>query len=414
MSTDVAVTDADHLAAVDVQRPTKRHEAWRYAPHRTLAELPFGPSDGLVASIPEALLEDLPDFDGPRIVTVNGRVDLAVSDVGPGAPGVTIGSRVDLLAAGADLPDMDDDRAHRYASSPSDAYAALNLMFGTDGAFIDVAAGVTLERPIHVVDVVVPDQAGTASASRTHLRLGAGSSATVVETRISANTGGGGSNVITLISLDADATLEHVVLQDLAGSQVHLGRVEVTQAAGSTFTARSFNTGASYGRLEYHVRLDGPEATADLAGLYLGADEQVLDQQITVVHAAENCVSRQAFRGVLDGKSSGVFNGGIDVRPGADGTDASQANDNLLLSDRAEANTQPRLEILADEVKCAHGATVGRLDEQALYYLRSRGIPTEQARRLLIDAFTDRVIEQVRSEPVRVWITQRLGHGDHG
>jgi Fe-S cluster assembly protein SufD len=146
--------------------------------------------------------------------------------------------------------------------------------------------------------------------------------------------------------------------------------------------------------------------------LFFGVGEQTLDQQITVVHAAKDCTSRQTFRGVLDDASTGVFNGGIDVCPGADGTDAEQSNDNLLLSDRAEANTQPRLEILADEVACKHGATVGQLDDTALYYLRSRGIDAAEARRLLINGFADEIVDDVGIEAVRTWITRRLGH-DH-
>lgn len=412
MTADLALgADADLMTTVNL--PTKRQEAWRYAPHRTLGELSFGAASGLIASIPDGLLDGLPALDGPRIVIVDGRVDLGRSDLGGEVPGVTIGSRAEMLAAGTDLPDLDGDSAHRYASSPSEAYAAINLMFGTDGAFIDVAAGVTVDRPIHIVHVNAVDRIGTASSSRSHVRLGAGSIATIVETRVSATSGFGGSNLGTVVSLGPGARLDHIVVQDLAETQVHLGRVEVDQAAGSVYTARAFNIGSAYGRLEYHVRLNEPEASADLAGLYFGTGDQVLDQQVTVVHAAENCVSRQAFRGVLDEQSTGVFNGGIDVRVGADGTDAAQSNDNLLLSDRAEVNTQPRLEILADEVKCAHGATVGRLDEQAVYYLRSRGIPAPEARRLLIDAFADRVIDEVGDEAVRTWIARRVGHAGH-
>jgi Fe-S cluster assembly protein SufD len=144
--------------------------------------------------------------------------------------------------------------------------------------------------------------------------------------------------------------------------------------------------------------------------LFFGAGEQILDQQISVVHQAKDCTSRQTFRGVLDDASTGIFNGGVDVCPGADGTDAEQSNDNLLLSNRAEVNTQPRLEILADEVACKHGATVGQLDDTALYYLRSRGINAEEARRLLINGFADQIVDDVGLEAVRNWITHRLGH----
>jgi len=212
------------------------------------------------------------------------------------------------------------------------------------------------------------------------------------------------------VSLDHDATLDHVLLQDIPATQVHLSRVDVTQQARSTLRARSFNLGASYGRLAYDVHLAGVGAHADLSGLFVGSGEQIHDQQITVVHDAEDCTSRQSYRGVLDDDSTGIFNGGIDVRPGADGTDATQSNDNLLLSNRAEINTQPRLEILADEVGCKHGATVGQLDETAMYYLRSRGIPADEARRLLINGFADQAVDEVGIATVRDWILDRLRH----
>jgi len=202
------------------------------------------------------------------------------------------------------------------------------------------------------------------------------------------------------------------VLQDVAPTQVHLGRIEVTQGVGSVLRSHLFNLGGRYGRVDYDVRLDGEGALVELTGLYFGRGNQILDQQVTVVHTAPDCTSRQSFRGILDDESTGVFNGGIDVRPGADGTDAEQSNDNLLLSDRAEANTQPRLEILADQVACKHGATVGQLDGDALYYLRTRGIPEAEARRLLIGGFADQAVDAVDDEILRIWITERLQRHD--
>ena len=242
--------------------------------------------------------------------------------------------------------------------------------------------------------------------------MAAGSSATVVETRIGHGDAFGGSNVRPEISLAADASLEHIILQDLPTTQIHLGRVDVMQEAGSTLRARLFNLGSDYGRVAYYVHLDGEGAHADLSGLYFGSGTQTLDQQITVVHNAKNCTSRQSYRGVLDDSSTGVWNGGVDVRPGADGTDSEQSNDNLLLSRQAEVNTMPRLEILADEVSCQHGATVGQLDDTALYYLRSRGIPKEEASRLLINGFADQMMDDLESDAIRTWITERLGHDD--
>ena len=387
-----------------VIRPTRRDEAWRYAPHRQLDALTFGPS--VAVDLPADLDEQIPALDGPRVVVVNGIVDPVRSHfVTP--HGLHVASLADVSESQPGLADRHVDGAELV-----DAFTAYNLAYATDGAVIVVDAGVDVATPIHVVDVVVPGAATNTSSTGVVIHIGAGSSATVVETRLGAGNDSGGSNVRTTITLGDDATLEHIVVQDLPANQVHLSRVEAVQGERSTLRTRSFNLGASYGRLAYRVELAGVGAHAELSGLFFGAGEQTLDQQITVVHRAKDCTSRQLFRGVLDDASTGVFNGGIDVCPGADGTDAEQSNDNLLLSNRAEVNTQPRLEILADEVACKHGATVGQLDDTALYYLRTRGINAEEARRLLINGFADEVVDDVSIETLRNWITRRLGH-DH-
>ena len=401
---------AERLEPMDViDHPTKRDEAWRYAPHGELGRLSFGPQVASARSVPAEVAALIPKLDGPRIVMLNGVVDDAFSDVAD----LPDGLRLVTLADGVNQqPELVDAHFHRSAEDVADAFVALNLAFGRDGAVIDVAEGHELDAPIHIVDLVVPDEAQNASCSGVVIHLGAGSSATVVETRIGFGNEFGGSNTRTTITLDENATLDHVVLQDAPSTQIHLTRMEVTQGTGSVLRARSFNLGARYGRIAYDVHLAGESARAELSGLYVGTGEQTLDQQITVVHEAENCTSRQTFRGILDDQSTGVFNGGIAVRPGADGTDAEQSNDNLLLSNRAEANTQPRLEILADDVSCKHGATVGQLDDDAMYYLRTRGIPADDARRLLIRGFADQVVHAVDIEPVRMWINERLGHTD--
>ena len=383
--------------------PTRRDEAWRYAPHRTLEALTFGtpttpPRD---AGDPG---EQLPGLDGPRIVVVNGIVDAGRSQLTE-VPGLQLSTLAESIEQASAVTD-----AHLAVDEPADAFVALNLEYAVDGAVIEVAAGTVLDDPIHVVDIAIPDSPGVASCTGVVIHLGAGSSATVIETRAGDGAMLGGSNIRTTVTLDPGATLEHIVLQDVPAQQVHLSRVDVRQATDSTYRGRSFNIGAAYGRVTCHVALEGAGAVADLSGLFHGIGDQTLDQQITVVHAVADCTSRQAFRGLLDDASTGVFNGGIDVRPGADGTDASQSNDNLLLSNRAEVNTQPRLEILADDVTCTHGATIGQIDDTALYYLRTRGIGADDARRILVHGFSDQVVDDIEIEQVRAWITERLGH----
>ena len=390
-----AATDALDTAQT-VALPTKRDEAWRYAPHKALGELVFGS-----ASAPLTLTDEvdaqIPAIDGPRLVIVNGVVDPSRS-------------RLDTLPAGLTVTSLDDTDAEvlaRTYDAAEDAFSILNRAHGTDGAHVVVDGRV--DDTIHIVNVVAPEQPQAATAARVIVELADGAAATLVETRI--GTGDGGAfNLRTEIDLAAGASLEHIVLQDLPSTQIHLGRVDVVQAAESTYVTRLFNLGADYGRVAYHVYLAGEQAEADLSGLYFGFGDQTLDQQITVVHAAADCRSSQSFRGVLDDQSTGIWNGGVDVRPGADGTDSEQSNDNLLLSRQADVNTMPRLEILADEVSCQHGATVGELDDEALYYLRSRGISESDARRLLIDGFADQVMDDLTDDVLRAWIIERLGH----
>ncbi len=401
----------------DVVLPTRRDEAWRYAPHGELAKLSFGPAGAAVevsAPMLDGVEAQIPSIDGPRIVMVNGRFDAGRSRLDDLPDGLQVSSLAEVIATRPG-----DVAAHfePALADPADAFVALNAAFGGDGAVVEITDGAEVGT-IHVVDVTIPDPASNGSATGIVITVGAGASATVIQTRIGGGAFGGSTTRAT-IEVGQDASLEHLVLQDAPADQLSIDQIDVTQQANSTFLARSFNLGASYGRVAYRVHLAGEAATAELAGLYFGFGDQTLDQQVTVIHGAKDCVSRQAFRGVLDDASTGVFNGGIDVSPGADGTDAEQSNDNLLLSDRAEINTQPRLEILADDVACKHGATVGQLDETALYYMRSRGIPATEARRLLISSFADQMVDLVEIDAIRAWITARLGHdlaqlGEHG
>ncbi len=404
-----ATSTADHQEMIaGLTYPTKRDEAWRYAPHDVLGQLSFGPPIESTCELPPALDASIPALEGPRIVLVNGVVDPERTELSALPAGLRLSTFDD---ARRDQPELLAAHFDRDVALSTDMFTALNVAFGRNGAVVHVAGGHAIDVPVQIIDIALPDEKGRASCSGVVIHLEAGASATVVETRIG-DGDLGGSNTRTTITLGAQASLAHIVLQDVASTQVHLGRVDATQGAGSVLSAHLFNLGGRYGRVDYAVRLAGEGARVELTGLYLGMGDQVLDQQVTVVHAAPDCTSRQSFRGVLDDESTGVFNGGIEVRPGADGTDAEQSNDNLLLSDRAEANTQPRLEILADQVSCKHGATVGQLDSDALYYLRTRGIPEAEARRLLIGGFADQVVDTVDNEILRTWITERIRRHD--
>jgi len=408
-STSEVSTETQIAQITALRYPTKRDEAWRHAPHTVLGRLSFGSPSAIAGEVPWEIDAQIPALDGPRIVIVNGVVDHARSDITALQVGLDLSTTDHRTGRVADRIAVDAGSGIEHVA---DVFVALNVAFSGDRVGIHVAPGRHLDAPIHIV--MVSTSAGThnTSCSKLAIQLDAGSSAKVVETRLGESSEFGGANMRTTIALGDNTTLDHIIIQDVPATHVHLSRTEVTQGAQSELRARLFNLGAAYGRLVYEVQLAGEGARADLSGLYFGSGDQILDQQINVIHAAANCTSRQAFRGVLDDESTGVFNGAIDVRPGADGTDAAQSNDNLLLSNRAEANTQPRLEILADDVACKHGATVGQLDDEALYYMRSRGIPATEARRLLINGFADQAVHDVDIEVLRTWIAQRLGHDD--
>ncbi len=383
------------------QLPTKKDEAWRYAPHDRLADLTFGLTE--TSAAPAEARAAVPPIDSPRVVLVNGTLDPGASNLTAIPEGVTF---ADLASAPAGL--VDELRSFDHGA-PIDGFSARTEAWAIGGSLIRVdSTGVVL----HVVDIADPGlgDATNTAAGRVLVDIAPGASATIVETRLGHGTAPGGSSIRTSIRIGEAGHLDHIVLQHFPSEQVHLAAVEVTQAGGSEYRASSFNLGGGYSRVEFHVRLDGEAATAEVSGLYVGHGKDVLDQQVTIVHAEPNCSSRQRFRGVLDDSSRGVWVGGVEVAPGADGTDSEQENDNLLLSRRAEVDTQPRLEILADEVSCAHGATVGQLDEDALYYLRSRGIPAAEAAALLVDGFVGEILDTVDDDALVSWVSDRIGH----
>jgi Fe-S cluster assembly protein SufD len=345
-------------------------------------------------------LESLvPDLGGPRLVFVNGRAAPGASTVADLPPGVIVR---------AARPTLDNARNDWGGSSGSyrHAFDALNAALATDGADVRVAADVIVTQPIHLV--YLSDGSPTISSPRSTITAGPGSSVRVVETFAGVTGAAALTNAVTTVHCGPHAHVELDRLQDEARDAIHLSLLDVHQAESSRVCARLVALGASIARHEMRVRLGGERAEVRLDGLYLPRAGQHHDQPVLVEHAARTTRSRQHYQGVADGDGRGVFNGRIIVHPGADGTDAEQSNPNLLLSDRAEIDTRPRLEIYADDVRCTHGATVGRLDESALYYLRSRGIPRKQAREMLIHAAVDEIVTLFPDDSFRTDLTRRV------
>ena len=390
--------------------PTGKDEAWKYTRVAPILEIPFAPVEpgARRALSPGDVIELAGEFGGPRLVFVNGYFVPELSALKSLPEGVKLGSLASVLAE-----DREEGEAlealfwQRFRGRPQ-AFTALNVALGEDGAFIRIPAHISVEEPIHLVFISDAGTTPLVSHPLSVVFAGAGSRVTIVETHVGIEGGIYLSNAVTEIVLDEGAVVEHYKVQNEAESAFHIAFMDVRQGRGSRFSAHSIALGAALARHEVKVTLEAPEAQVALNGLYLPRGQQHLDNPTTIEHAAPHCTSRELYKGVVDGHGRGVFDGHVVVQPGAMKTDASQTNKNLLLSESAQAYTRPRLEIFADDVKCAHGATVGQLDEDALYYLRTRGIAQQAARDMLTYAFAAEMLELIQVPPLRSRVQQML------
>ena len=387
--------------------PTAKDEAWKYTRVAPIMEIPFAPAGpGARRALSPGDVAGLAgEIGGPRLVFVNGYFDPELSALKSLPAGVKLGSLASVFAQeGAALESL---LWRRFRERPQ-AFTALNVALVEDGAFIRIPAHISVAEPIHLVFLSDPGATPLVSHPLAVVFAGAGSRVTIVETHAGIAGGIYLSNAVTEIVLDEGAVVEHYKVQNEAESAFHFAFLSVRQGRASRFSAHSVALGAALARHEVKVTLDAPEAQVVLNGLYLPRGRQLLDNPTTIEHAAPHCSSRQLYKGVVDGHGRGVFDGRIVVQPGAMKTDASQTNKNLLLSASAQAYTRPRLEIFADDVKCAHGATVGQLDDEALYYLRTRGIPQQAARELLTYAFTAEMLDLIQVPPLHSRVQQML------
>jgi Fe-S cluster assembly protein SufD len=386
--------------------PTLRHEDWRFTNIVPITRLPFRPV--LEAPGEEAAGETLDraafaGLSGCRLVFVDGHYSAKLSSLKPLPAGVKVAS---LAAALADGSAGVQGQLGRYAQVKDNAFAALNQAFFLDGAFIHVSAGVAVAEPIQLVFISLAKQTGAATHPRNLIIADANSRLTVIESYLGCGQAAGLTNAVTELVAGDHASVELLKLQDEAAGAFHVATIQGHFGRASNVTVHSFALGARLSRNNIRATLAGEGLECILNGLYLTQDEQLADHHMVVEHAQPHCASHEYFNGILDGKSKGVFHGRIYVHPVAQKTDAKQTNKNLLLSDDATADTKPQLEIYADDVKCTHGATVGQLNAESIFYLRSRGLDTETARRMLIHAFAGEIIERIRSEPAREELNQ--------
>jgi Fe-S cluster assembly protein SufD len=383
--------------------PTLKHEDWRFTNVAPIAKLPFRPVLDATPEIPSReSLERFPlaTLAGPKFVFVNGIFSRELSNGSALPDGVKAGSLADALATD---PSLVEKHLGRYVRTEDNAFAALNNAFFQDGGFVYVPAGRSLPEPVQFLFVNTGRESGAAIHPRNLIIIEPEAKATVIESYVSGGDASAATltNAVTEFFLGDRAVVEHCKLQDESLAAFHIAALHSRVGRAVNFSSHSVAIGAKLSRNSIRTTLDGEGIEAVLNGVYLTGGEQLADHHMVVDHAKPNCASHEYFNGILAGRSRGVFHGRILVRPNAQKTDAKQTNKNLLLSDDASADAKPQLEIYADDVKCTHGATVGQLNEESIYYLRSRGIGLETARRMLIHAFAGEIIDRVKHDGLR-------------
>jgi Fe-S cluster assembly protein SufD len=381
--------------------PTLHDEDWRFTNVAPIAKLNFKIAPEISVNgaesktVDESVFAKLP---GNRLVFVNGFFSAKLSSLKSVPGGVRIEN---LSAALAKDSALIEKHLGKYAQTANNSFAALNQAFFSDGAFIFVPKGVAIAEPVQLIYISSAKNSGETILPRNLIIAEANSKLTVVESYLSTANTGYFTNAVTEILAGDNASFEHIKLQDEANAAFHIATIAGEFGRASKVTIHSFALGAKLSRTNIRTKLAGEGLECILNGLYLTRDEQLADHHMIVEHAQPHCASHEYFNGILDDKSKGVFHGRIYVHQIAQKTDAKQTNKNLLLSDDATADTKPQLEIYADDVKCTHGATIGQLNNESIFYLRARGIGEDTARRMLIHAFAGEIVERVKCAPVR-------------
>jgi Fe-S cluster assembly protein SufD len=387
----------DRFAAVGF--PGSRDEEWRFTPVAPIAQTVFRPAGPGVVT--RAALDPFlfGHAEWPQLVFVNGKFTPELSVLPMLPVGVRLGNLASALSTDGEMLER---HLTRHAGPEITPFAALNTAFMRDGALVYVPPETVLKDPVHLLFVTSPDAGGTVAHPRNLVVIERGARASVVESYVTLAEGARYfTNAVTEVVSGEDAWTEHTRIQRESELAYHVGLTHVDQARGSHYRSFTLAMGGAIARHNLHVRLNAPGIETLMYGLYLTRGEQVVDNHTAIYHDHPNCNSWEVYKGVLDDRSRAVFNGKVFVKPEAQKTDAKQTNRNLLLSATAKVDTKPQLEIFADDVKCTHGATVGFLDPLGLFYLRSRGIPTAAARKILTYAFAAEVVDEVALAPVR-------------
>ncbi|MHC5022381.1 MAG: Fe-S cluster assembly protein SufD, partial [Planctomycetota bacterium] len=373
--------------------PTRREEDWKYTDVRAIAGTPY--VSAAEATIAEGQIAPyrLDRSDADQLVFINGRFAPEWSSVGSLPDGARVGSLAEALAT--DFARI-EPHLGQIVHADDHPFTALNTALLGDGLLVRLPADTALPRPVHVLYMTVPGAAPTMSHPRNLIVAGAGSRATIIETYASAGDGAYLTTAVTEVLAESSAAIDHYKVELESEQASHVGSLHVRQEASSTVTSHNFSVGGALIRNDLYAALDAEGCHSTYNGLSLTRGDQHVDNHLWIDHLKPNCNSWEFYKSILDDRSSGVFSGRIYVAPDAQKTDAKQTSMNLLLTNDAHADTKPQLEIFADDVKCTHGATIGQLHDDHLFYLQARGIGLDAARSLLIYAFGNEVISEVQ------------------
>jgi Fe-S cluster assembly protein SufD len=391
----------------DLRFPTTRDEEWKYTNISPLLKHAFQPAQLTLKNHDIKVNHFLFDrMEHSLLVFINGKYSKHLSKIKDLPKGVIVQSLADAIQE-----DNSIVKKHlgKYADFKGHIFTSLSTAFVDDGAFVFIPKGEVVENPIHILFLTIANKDKILVQPRNLFVAEKNSQSTIIEHFVSlSNKDIYFTNSVTEIVTEENAIVDHIKLQEESSAAFHIGRMDVHQERNSNFASHLISFGAEISRNDFNSRFNAEGGESMLNGLYLVEDKQLFDAHTLIDHAKPHCNSHEHYKGILMDSSRGVFNGKVIVRKDAQKTNAFQENNNIILSDDALVNTKPQLEIFADDVKCSHGATIGQLDDDAMFYLKSRGIGIDKARAILIHAFASDVVRFIKVGAVKEYIENIL------
>jgi Fe-S cluster assembly protein SufD len=386
--------------------PNTKDEEWKYTNIAPLLKYNFKPAPQKSDVKPEHVNKFLfNELEHSLLVFVNGHFNQELSKIKDLPAGVIAGSISDSIKEKSPVVEK---HFGKYADYKNQIFTALSTAYTRDGAFIYVPGGKIVDDAIHILFLTTRAEENILTQPRNLFVAGKNSQVTIIEHYASLDENIYFTNAVTEIFADENAVVDHVKLQEESKKAFHIARMEIDQEKNSNFSSHAISLGGDISRNDFNSRFNDEGSECMMNGLFLTDGTQLFDVHTLIDHAKPHCNSHEHYKGILDDKSRGVFNGKVIVRQDAQKTNAFQENNNIILSDDALINTKPQLEIFADDVKCSHGATIGQLDEEAMFYLKSRGIGEETSKSILIHAFASDVIKSIKVDAIKNYVEKIL------